>query len=372
MTDWRNFEFPVQYIETDNLAFARKAFSILNGRGKKKQTAYQKLRNEVFIVRIDEDTSDEDDVKIERKVSIAEKHDCYPVEPISPLAKHPGTFSNIATFKTLSDDELELACGWHNKYFHYVSMHVSCFFMFRDMARTYKSAKKEITEKLQNDLAAMIQGLFGDLYQYQESVTEAYRKWHVTEYGYEGAWRDEAYAVALLQLYKHFSGTEHVPQSLIDHYEDLINFFDPAILAMTDFNFEYQEVVKRPNPMINLNPLKRGTGKVVDLQDRIDTLQKSHKWRKAIAAWEAAGFKFDMSRMPKVAMVRLGDILIDEDIQRALDEAHCAGIIDINKFDPALLQTLQCIKTSDGRFVSIDGQHTSSVIAGLIFAGAIA
>lgn len=369
--NWRNFEFPVQYIETDNLAFARRAFSILNGRGKKKQTAYQKLRNEVFIVRIDEDTTDEEDVKNERKVSIAEKHDCYPVEAFSTLGKYPGTFSNIATFKTLSEDELELACGWHNKYFHYVSLHVSCFFMFRDMSRTYKSAKKKITGKLQEDLAALVQGAFGDLMQYQESVAEAYRKWHTTRYGYEGSWNDEGYAVALLQLYKHFGGQEYVPQSLLDRFDDLIQFFDPAILAMTNFKFDYQAVPKRPNPMANINPLSRGTGKVVDLQDRIDTLQKSHKWKKAIQAWESSGLKFDKSRMPKVAMVKLGDILIDEDIQRALDEGHCAGIIDINKFDPALLQTLQCIKTSKGQFVSIDGQHTASVIVGLIFAGLV-
>ena len=71
---WQDFEVPVLYIETDNLAFARRAFSIVNGKGKKKQTAYQKLRNEVNVVRIDGDTTDEDEVITERKVSIAEKH----------------------------------------------------------------------------------------------------------------------------------------------------------------------------------------------------------------------------------------------------------------------------------------------------------
>mgnify|MGYP003671572550 CR=1 FL=1 len=67
--------------------------------------------------------------------------------------------------------------------------------------------------------------------------------------------------------------------------------------------------------------------------------------------------------------IPLKDILIDEDIQRILDAPHCAGIIDGNKFDPALLQCLQCIKNSKGEFISIDGQHTASVLAGLIVAG---
>jgi hypothetical protein len=84
---------------------------------------------------------------------------------------------------------------------------------------------------------------------------------------------------------------------------------------------------------------------------------------------QESDWTFDMSRLPKVEMVRLGDILIDEDIQRILDAPHCAGIIDGNKFDPALLQCLQCIKNSKGEFISIDGQHTASVLAGLIVAG---
>ena len=41
--DWKTFEFPVQFIETDDLAFARRAFQTLNGKGKKKQSAYNKF-----------------------------------------------------------------------------------------------------------------------------------------------------------------------------------------------------------------------------------------------------------------------------------------------------------------------------------------
>ena len=135
---------------------------------------------------------------------------------------------------------------------------------------------------------------------------------------------------------------------------------------------EYQDVVKRPNPMVNINPLARGSGKVVTLEDRLTKLKKSKVWQKQMQLWKNRDHKFDMARMPKVEMVHLGDILIDEDIQRQLDEKHCANkICNINLFDPALLQTLQCIKRSDGQFVSIDGQHTGSVIAGLIDEGFI-
>lgn len=234
VTDWRDFEFPVQYIETDNLAFARRAFSILNGKGKKKQSAYQQLRNAVFIVRIDKDKSDEEDVALEKKVAVAEKHNCFPVEVGSDLAKYPGTFTNISTFETLANDELDVACAWHDKYFHYENVHVSLFFVFRELCRQSKSAKVKITPKLQEELAALVQNLFGNLSQFQESVTEAHRRWTTKRYGYQANWDDDAYVCALIQLYQHFGGKEKVAPTLLDQFDGLIDFFDEDIMNLAD------------------------------------------------------------------------------------------------------------------------------------------
>jgi len=232
--DWREFEFPIQYIETDNLAFARRAFSLLNGKGKKKQSAYMQLRNSVFIVRIDKDLSDDDDVSVEKLVSIAEKNECFPIESFSGLNKYPGTFGNIATFKSCNEKEVELATSWHNEYFHYESLHVSTFFIFRDIHRAFNSAKLPVTETLQQELAGLVQTLFGDLGQYQESVTRAHRLWTVKRYGYQANWDDDAYACALLQLYKKFGGQERVAPNIIDRFDDIIDFFDEDILSLAD------------------------------------------------------------------------------------------------------------------------------------------
>ena len=232
ITDWREFKFPFQYIETDNLAYARRAFSILNGKGKKKQSAYQELRNAVFTVRIDKDKTDPDEVALEQQVLTAEKYNCFPVEIGSSLLKYPGTFTNIATFKTLTKAEIELACKWHNDHFHYEGVHVSLFFIFRDIVRQFKSAKITVTPKLLEQLAALVQSLFGNLSQFQESVTEAHRKWTIKRYGYQAAWDDDAYACALFQLYKKFGGKESVAPTLLDHFDGLIEFFDEDILAV--------------------------------------------------------------------------------------------------------------------------------------------
>jgi hypothetical protein len=230
--NWKTFQFPVQYIETNNLAFARRAFSTLNGRGKKKQSQYQQLRNSVLIIRIDGDTSDAEDVKAEKKVSIAEKYEIFPVERDSTLAKYPGTFTNISTFDTLDAKEIKASCEWHNKYFHYEPVHVSLFFVFRDLCRGFGSAKIPLTTKLTDEIAAMVQSIFINLSQFQESVTEAYRRWSKKRYGYPIAWDDDAYACALVQLYQYFGGTEKIPLTLLDKCDDLIKFFDQDILDM--------------------------------------------------------------------------------------------------------------------------------------------
>ena len=230
--DWKKYKFPVQYIDTDDLAFARRSFSIMNGKGKKKQSAYQMLRNTVYIIRIDGNTTDEQEVAEERKVSIAEANECFPVEEDSPLKKYPGTFTNIATFKTLSDYEVDTATKWHNTYFHRDPIHVSLFFMFRDFCREFDSAKMPITEKLQQELAGLIQNLFVDLNQYSSSVKEAHNRWHEKRYGYKGNWNDDAYACGLLHLYQRFGGKEKLPLTLLDRFDDLIDFFDQDILDL--------------------------------------------------------------------------------------------------------------------------------------------
>lgn len=231
-TDWRTFKFPFYFVETDSLAFARRAFGVHNGKGSKKQSQYMQLRNAVYIVRIDKETSDADEVAKERKVSIAEKHNCFPVEVSSDYTKYPGTFTNISTFEGLSDDEIDMACAWHNKYFHYEGIHVSLFFIYRDFVRKFKPAKCKVTSQLEEELAALIQSLFGNLAQFADSCKKVWRLYTEAKFGYEDDWNDDIYAEALLQLYKRFGGTEKLPKSITETHEDLVEFFDEDILNL--------------------------------------------------------------------------------------------------------------------------------------------
>lgn len=233
-SDWKEFQFPFWYVETDQLSFARRAFGIHNGKGSKPQSQYQQLRNDVFVVRLDKDKTNPDEVEVEKKVSIAEKYDCFPVEKGSTLSNYPGTFTNISTFKSLTNSEIKTACEWHNNYFHYEPVHVSLFFIFRELCRQFKSAELSITPTLESELAALVQTLFGNLSQYQESVTEAHRRWTTKRYGYQANWDDDAYACALVQLYQHFGGKEKIAPTLLDQFDGLIDFFDEDIMSLAN------------------------------------------------------------------------------------------------------------------------------------------
>jgi hypothetical protein len=117
-------------------------------------------------------------------------------------------------------------------------VHVSLYFIFRDLCREFNGAKLKITPKLQEELAALVQNLFGNLSQFQESVTEAHRRWHEKRYTYKGVWNDDAYACALIQLYQKFGGTEKVAPTLVDRFDDLIEFFDADIMALAEQTVE--------------------------------------------------------------------------------------------------------------------------------------
>lgn len=230
--NWGEYEITISYIETDQLSFARKAFGVINGKGKKPQSAFQQLRNNVFVVRIDNDLSDKEAVEIEQKVAIAESHECFPVEENTSLTQYPGTFTNISTFLTLNNREIEQACAWHNKYFHCDPIHVSEFFIFREICRSFETAKIPVTSKLTEELAGLIQNVFGNLSQYKKCISEAYRKWSVGRYGYEVSWMDDAYTCTLIQLYKRFGGKEKVAPVLLDRFDGIVDFFDQEILDM--------------------------------------------------------------------------------------------------------------------------------------------
>ena len=231
-TDWREVEVPVLYIETDNKAFARKAFALINGKGKKKISPYIEHRTKVMARRID-DSEDDDDKDAERKQTICEKYDCYPVDADSPHAeKTPGTFTHMQAFN-LSDKALEMSCKFHNDYFHYDPIDGSLWFMMNDIKVGFDAANIKITDKFLRELAGMLQGCFAGLAEFHAAVHRAHRLWGKMVYNIEKfPWQDDAIAVVLLHLYQRMGGTQQLPQHMLDRFEKIMDFVDDDIKAL--------------------------------------------------------------------------------------------------------------------------------------------
>lgn len=226
-TDWRDVEIAVLYIETNNKAFARKAFALINGKGKKKISPWYEHRTKVMSVRIDGST-DVEDVEAERKQAICERNDCFPVDGESVFVGKPGTFTHMQALN-LPDEVLELACKFHNDYFHYDAIDGSLWFMIDDIYKAFKAAKIKITDEFLAELAGILQGYFAGLYEFHQSVKGAHHRWGEHTYGYEVPWQDDAIAAVLVSLYKKLGGKQTIPQPMLDRFEKIIDFVDDDI-----------------------------------------------------------------------------------------------------------------------------------------------
>ena len=226
-TNWREIQVPVLYIETASKAFARKAFALINGKGKKKISPYYEHRTKVMARRIDI-SDDDEDKEAERKQSICEKYDCYPVDDEGPFVDKPGTFTHMQALN-LPDAVLGLACKFHNDYFHYDPIDGSLWFMMNDLYKAFTAAKINITDDFLQELAGILQGYFAGLYEFHQSVKGAHRRWGEHTYGYEVPWDDDSIAAVLVMLYKKLGGQQAVPQPMLDRFEKIIDFVDDDI-----------------------------------------------------------------------------------------------------------------------------------------------
>jgi hypothetical protein len=231
-TDWREVEMPVLYIETVSKAFARKAFALINGKGKKKISPWYDHRCKVMSVRID-GSDDPGDEEAERKQLICETYDCYPVDEDSSHANTtPGTFTHMKAF-SLPDDTLKLACNFHNKYFHYDPINGSLWFMFNDIKTGFDAANIKITDKFLSELAGMLQGCFAGLAEFHEAVHSAHKRWGKAEYNIEKfPWEDNAIAVVLLHMYRRMGGSQRLPQHMLDRFDKIMDFVDDDIKSL--------------------------------------------------------------------------------------------------------------------------------------------
>ena len=229
-SDWREVEMPILYIETDSKSFARKAFALINGKGKKKISPWYEHRTKVMSVRIDGSNDPEDKEAFDKQV-ICEKYDCYPVDKESNFIGLPGTFTHMNALG-LNNDVLELACKFHNDYFHYDEINGGLWFMIDDIYRAFDAAHIPITDKFLAELAGILQGYFAGVAQFHRAVESAHLRWGIYTYTYKVSWDDNAIASCLMLLYQKLGGTQQIPRPLLDRFAKILDFLDDDIKDM--------------------------------------------------------------------------------------------------------------------------------------------
>jgi hypothetical protein len=180
-------------------------------------------------------SQDPDDLEALRKQVICETYDCYPVDKESDFVGLPGTFTHMHGL-SLDDEILELACKFHNDYFHYDELDGSLFFMMEDLFKSFKAAKIKITDKFLGELAGILQGYFAGQAQFHSAVKNSHIAWGEHTYGYQVGWQDDAIAAVLVLLYQRLGGTQRIPKPLLDRFDMILDFIDDDIKAL------YEEV----------------------------------------------------------------------------------------------------------------------------------
>lgn len=232
VTDWTKIPVAVAYIETSDKSFARMAFALINGQGKKPISKWDDHRMRVQSVRID-GSNLPIYVTAERKQTICEANHCWPVDKANTFLKSfPGTFTHMEALN-LDDNTLAVTCAWHNRFFHYQIIDGSLWFAIPEIVKTFREFGLDFDSDFQEELAAIVQTLFGGMKQFHSMVKTAHALYCMQRYGYRQSkdvkWDSHSLAASLIQIYKRMGGTNQVAPALLHQCDGITNFFPPAI-----------------------------------------------------------------------------------------------------------------------------------------------
>ena len=217
--NWEDYEVDMWGAEASSLAEARQQFQVSNGVGKKPQGKYMKLKNAIKTIRVDKVTDTLEYVDLENRLSICESFGCLPLSDKFKNTKFSNCFSHIDGFwKTKSHKATELACQYQSKYFYNDEFHSSVWSVWRDIESYFSNANLVVSDKLMEELAALVQNVFATHYAFMQAIDEAYQKWNkICEL--EPKQHDEkSLAIALIQMYKCCGGTEQVPKAMLNGF----------------------------------------------------------------------------------------------------------------------------------------------------------
>jgi hypothetical protein len=217
--NWQDYKYQMWGRESDSFADCRIQFQVSNGDGKKAQTAYMKIKNQIKTVRIDKDTSNKLHVEITKKLGVAESYGCYPLSDAFANTGFPNCFSHINGFAKSPIEAIELACKYQSTYFYNDELNSVVWSFWRQIQSEFSLYNIQITDKLMYELASLVQRVFKTNYAFKEAIDAAFKEWNAARGVVTNKKREEAaYGPALIQMYKSCGGTEQIPRSMLQEY----------------------------------------------------------------------------------------------------------------------------------------------------------
>ena len=235
ITDYRDYEIDILYIETDDMAFLVRYFSVMNGMSyKKPQNQYDGVRIATLLDRA-YDSATEAEKEISKLVEISEKYNCLPVDTKSDTSELPGAIQHIVAMRRFKGNPMnyDWAMKIHDQYWHYLKVdgvELDCYgAIAENFGKTYCINTSPEIEKLMADIAGIIQDEFGGWAAYKGAAKVALTAWQLREDRKDNA---NFHVILLLALYKRRGGQLPIPKGLISELSNAAVFFeDPDVDA---------------------------------------------------------------------------------------------------------------------------------------------
>lgn len=234
ITNPADYEVDIIYIETDDISFLLRYFSVMNGLSfKKPQSQFDGVRIATLLDRA-YDAATEDEKKISKLVEISEKHNTLPVASESDASKLPGAISHIVSMRKFKDNPLnyDWAMKIHDQYWHHLPVEGIENDCYREIAdnfgKIYCIHTSPEIEKLMADIAGIIQDEFGGWAAYNSAATDALKAWQERE---DRGDRAKFHVILLLALYKRRGGQLPIPKGLMSELSDAAVFFEDPDVA---------------------------------------------------------------------------------------------------------------------------------------------
>jgi hypothetical protein len=144
ITGNKEFMVPVWYVETSDRSFARDLFTFVNGKGRRNVDEYTMIRNDVYKIRIDGKTKEDDADAWENhvKVESIEKNNCTLIKKEdkdnSGLA---GSITHIQAVVSRSSKVLDHITAEHDLYYPGEPLHNSEFGFFESFYKEFIETK---------------------------------------------------------------------------------------------------------------------------------------------------------------------------------------------------------------------------------------